>query len=116
MAKLTNTVERWMEERLAEPELRARVEQRMHELKLEEELLALREEKDLTQAQVARLLGISQPAVAKIEAGASNLKLATLLKYAEALGAQVKIELIRRDRTSRGRRIAARGARAKAAR
>lgn len=97
MARLTRSVMRWVDERLArDADLRRRVERRMAELRLEEALLALRESRGLTQAQVAKLLGISQPAVAKLEAGARNVKLATLCRYAEALGAQLRVELVRR--------------------
>ena len=92
MAKLTSTVTQWMDDQLAQdPALRARVEQRMQELKLEEDLVALRQARGLTQAQVARLLGVSQPVVARWEAGGANLELRTLVRWVTALGGSLDV-------------------------
>ncbi len=92
--KLTNQTERWMEERLADPTLRARVDQRMQELQLAEDLVALREAQGMTQRQLARLLDVSQPAIAKLESGqATNLRLKTLVRVTEALGGQLQVTI-----------------------
>ena len=93
MAKLTQHVTRWMDAALArDPALQARVAQRMNELKLEEDLVALREARGLTQAQVGKLLGVSQPAIAKIESGAvKNLQLKTLVRLITALGGRLEV-------------------------
>ncbi len=92
MAKLTTGTMRWVDEQLAEdPKLRARVERRMQELKLEEDLVALRQARHLTQAQVGRLLGVSQPVVARWEAGGANLELRTLVRWVTALGGSLDV-------------------------
>jgi transcriptional regulator with XRE-family HTH domain len=93
--KLTNDVMRWVDAQLAQdPGLRERVEQRMAELRLEEELVALREARGLTQGQLAKLLGISQPAVAKIEAGRQrNIGLRTLMNFITALGGELQVRV-----------------------
>ena len=93
--KLTNDVMQWVDAQLAQdPGLRERVEQRMAELRLEEELVALREARGLTQGQLARLLGISQPAVAKIEAGRQrNIGLRTLMNFITALGGELQVRV-----------------------
>jgi transcriptional regulator with XRE-family HTH domain len=93
--KLTNDVMQWVDAQLArDPGLRERVEQRMAELRLEEELVALREARGLTQGQLARLLGISQPAVAKIEAGRQrNIGLRTLMNFITALGGELQVRV-----------------------
>lgn len=94
MAKLTNTVTRWLDDQLAQdPALRARVEQRMQELKLEEDLVALRQARGLTQAQVGKLLGVSQPVVARWEAGGANLELRTLVRWVTALGGSLEVSV-----------------------
>lgn len=46
-----------------------------------------------TQAQVAEDMGVSQPAVAKIEAGKVK-SLDTLRRYAKAIGCTVRVEII----------------------
>lgn len=54
------------------------------------ELVAARERAGLTQAEVARLMGISQSAVARIESGARDPHLSTLRRYAVAVGVTVE--------------------------
>ena len=96
MARVTHDVMRWVDDRLAQdPALRERVEARLAELRIEQELIALREAQGLTQAQVAKLLGVSQPAVAKIESGSENLTLRTLLRVVTALGGAIKLEVLK---------------------
>lgn len=71
MAKLTQHVTRWMDTALArDPALHARVAQRMNELKLEEDLVALREARGRTTRAVA---GCSQGQDAGCGAGVWNL-------------------------------------------
>ena len=53
---------------------------------LVEELVARRTELGLTQTQVAARMGTSQSAVARVEAGALDVRLSTLERYAAALG------------------------------
>jgi transcriptional regulator with XRE-family HTH domain len=49
-------------------------------------LVSLRQTEGLSQADVARLMGTSQPAVARLESGTGDVRLSTLARYAEALG------------------------------
>jgi DNA-binding XRE family transcriptional regulator len=94
MAKVTHGVMRWADEQLAQDSaLRERVEARLAELRLEQDLVALREARGLTQAQTARLLGVSQPAIAKLESGRENLTVRTLVKMVTALGGDVAIRI-----------------------
>lgn len=53
-----------------------------------------REEAGLSQAQLARRMGVSQQAYAKLESPDSNLTMATLERAAEALGMSVNVELV----------------------
>jgi transcriptional regulator with XRE-family HTH domain len=86
---------RWIDGQLeAEPVLARAVEHRLAEMKLEQQIVALREKRGLTQKQLARLLGTSQPYVAKLESGrVRNLGVKTLVKCARALGASVSIRM-----------------------
>ncbi len=54
------------------------------------ELVELRKAARRTQADVAKTLGISQAAVAKLE-GRPDIQLSTLARYAKSLGAKLKL-------------------------
>ena len=56
------------------------------------ELISARTKAKLTQAQVARRMGTSQSAVARIESGRTP-SLTSLRKYARAVGRKVEIRL-----------------------
>jgi transcriptional regulator with XRE-family HTH domain len=87
--------ESWLKRSLREdPALAARVEKRLAEMRIEQDLIALRQSRGLTQAQLARMLGVSQPAVAKMEAQGGNLEIRTLARAAEVLDARLEIRLI----------------------
>jgi DNA-binding Xre family transcriptional regulator len=94
---------RWIDTRLAQdPALRTRVEETLREMRIEQDLVALRAERGLSQRDLARLLGISQPAIAKIESGkVKNVQLRTLARMAAALGGQLKVEIVRDGRPRR---------------
>jgi predicted transcriptional regulator len=51
----------------------------------------------LSQTEVAARMGTSQSAVARLEAGALDVRLSTLARYAEALGDDVDVHLLRGD-------------------
>jgi transcriptional regulator with XRE-family HTH domain len=53
------------------------------------ELAARREAVGLTQTEVAALMGTSQSAVARLEAGRADLRASTLERYAAAVGTQI---------------------------
>lgn len=76
-----------------DPEMLAR--QRIRELmrRLAEE----RSRRGLTQAEVARKMGTSQPYVAKLETGANEPKLSTFLLYAGIVAGAVFLGRILRD-------------------
>jgi len=52
-----------------------------------------RQARGLTQAQLARTAGVSQPAVAQLESPDSNPTVATLERVAEALGCRLEVAL-----------------------
>jgi DNA-binding XRE family transcriptional regulator len=57
------------------------------------ELIAERRAAGLSQAEVADRMGTSQPAVARVEAGAVDVRLSTLQRYAEAVGRRLELRL-----------------------
>lgn len=91
----------WIDEQLeADPRLAREVDEILSEMRLEQDLAALREKRKLTQRQVAKLIGTSQPYVAKLESGrVRNVEVGTLVKYARALGGTVTIQIKPASRT-----------------
>ncbi|ECN8698861.1 helix-turn-helix transcriptional regulator [Salmonella enterica subsp. enterica serovar Enteritidis] len=63
------------------------------EMILEVGLQMMREELQLSQKQVAEAMGISQPAVTKLEQRGNDLKLATLKRYVEAMGGKLSLDV-----------------------
>ena len=94
-ARAPRTINEWMaREHARDPGRRQRVEALLRELEIEQDLIALRERRGLSQSELAKLVGVSQPAIAKIESRRSkNLTLATLAKLIAALGGRLKIEI-----------------------
>jgi transcriptional regulator with XRE-family HTH domain len=67
-------------------------------MKLEQQIVALREKRGLTQRQLASLLGTSQPYVAKLESGrVKNVGVRTLVKCARVFGVFVSIRMVPAD-------------------
>ncbi len=62
------------------------------------ELRWARENAGLTQAELAKRAGVSQPAIAQLEDPDSNPTVETLQKVAKALGAELTIRLENRER------------------
>ena len=57
------------------------------------DLVATRQAAGLSQAEVAALMGTSQSAVARLEAGPSDVRASTLERYAAAVGSEVTWKL-----------------------
>ena len=87
---------------LADPEVKAEYEKLADEFALLDEFLKARAAQGLTQAQVAEKIGTTQSAVARMESGSGrhSPSLATLTKYADALGCKLEVRLIRRSRVT----------------
>lgn len=95
-AHQTQTVQAWIERELkSDAELRRQVEETLNRTRIEQDLAALRERRNVSQRQLAEALGVKQPVIAKIESGqGKNLELRTLIKIAAALGARVKVLIV----------------------
>lgn len=93
---------KWVDRKIAsDAELRRMVEENLAEMRVEQELAALRDKLGITQRELAARMGVTQPAIAKLESGrAKNLELRTLCRWATALGGQLEIIV----RTGRPRR------------
>lgn len=73
------------------PERRQKVEAIAQEMIREIQLSKLREELNLSQKQLAAALGVSQPAIAKLEQKDNDPRLSTLKRYIEAMGGKLKL-------------------------
>ncbi len=76
-----------------DPEMEARVRQGVEELRIRAKLHAARKEAGLTQDQVAERMRVNRSYVSRLENHPENMKLATLNKYAQAVGMRVEIAL-----------------------
>jgi len=85
-------VETWLKKKLKDPKFKAEYDRLEPEFALARELIGARLKAKLTQAQVARRMGTSQSAVARIESGRTP-SLTSLRKYARAVGRKVEIRL-----------------------
>ena len=83
---------------LSDPAVRAEYERiEREEMPMFDAILSARKEAGLTQAQVAQRMGTKAPAVARLEnaliTGSPSPSLATLRKYAAALGKRLEVRL-----------------------
>ena len=80
---------------MEDPEFREEYARVDDEFKLIEALVRARTAAKLTQAELARRLGTTQSAVARLEGGRVSPSLATLRRYAEATGTRLTVGLER---------------------
>lgn len=78
---------------LKDPEFRKEYDALEPEYKLAIALIRLRLAKGLTQEELARLLNTKQESIARLESGSSLPSLSTVKKVANALDAEVEINL-----------------------
>ena len=90
----------WEKKVLAAPGAAERVSEIEHELRLAAGLTALREAAGLSQRDLAKRIGVSQPRVAAIERS-RNVTIDVLEQYVDAVGGQLEVS-VRKG----GRRIA----------
>jgi len=84
-----------LREDLKDPEFKRHYDEEKQALKLAMKITALREQKGLSQQQLAKLMGTSQQAISRIESGEyEGFTLKTLEKVAEATGMKVKIDFV----------------------
>jgi transcriptional regulator with XRE-family HTH domain len=87
----------WEKRVLAEPGAAERVAEIADGLRLAAGLTALREQAGLSQRDVARLLGVSQPRIAAIEKS-RNVTIDVLEQYVEAVGGQLEVTVRKGNR------------------
>ncbi len=100
---------RWIDHQVeTDADLKRKVEEYLNEMMIEQKLAVLRSERGMTQAQLAKRLGVSQPHIAKLEAGrAKNIELRTLCRWATALGAKLTVDVVLSGGARKRKRTAA---------
>jgi predicted XRE-type DNA-binding protein len=84
------------------PAFHAQVEEELAAINVAQDLVALRESRGLSQAQLAERLGITQSAIAQLEsAQPKNVELRTLVRVAAALGGHVDVSIRPRRKAER---------------
>jgi transcriptional regulator with XRE-family HTH domain len=94
--------EQVLEEHLRDPEVRAEWERLAPARAVAISLLGYRLDHGLTQTALGRLLGMSQPAIARLEAGDHLPTLQTLLKLSEVLGLEILVTMTPRSNNQDG--------------
>jgi len=79
---------------LKNSEVRRGYEEAAVEFALSESLLKARAEAHMSQEEVAKKLKTTQSAIARLEAGRTYPSVRTLRRYADAVGAELKIQLV----------------------
>lgn len=64
---------------------------------LVQEIVRVRQEENMTQAELAKKIGIQQSNVSRLERGRSNPSIEFLERVAKGLGRKLKIEFIKDD-------------------
>jgi DNA-binding XRE family transcriptional regulator len=78
---------------LADPEVKAEYDALAPEFEIAAELVKARLRARLSQAELARRMGTSQSAIARLESGQTLPSTKTLLRYAEATGSRFHLRL-----------------------
>ena len=102
---------RYYERQMSDPEIRELVERELEHLRIGVLIARIREERHLSQTQLAARAGMSASKISAIENSPKNVELATLIRIAHALGYQFRPEFVR---TKASRRAQWRPARASA--
>ena len=75
------------------PESQDRIQKMADELRLQTQLYLIREELEISQKELAEILGINQPSLSAIENRGHDLKISTIKKYVEAMGGKLRIDV-----------------------
>jgi ribosome-binding protein aMBF1 (putative translation factor) len=101
MARITELHKKWMKE----PKYRKAYEALEEEFVLASAVMDVRNRAGLTQQQLARRMGTTQPVVARLESGRSRPSMRTLERLADATGSRLLISFAPRKANGRLKRI-----------
>ncbi|MCY9848408.1 MULTISPECIES: helix-turn-helix domain-containing protein [Pectobacterium] len=78
---------------LSNPEVKKAYEDEAQEEALRAVLIEMKSKSGLTSTEIAARMGVSQPAVSRLERNVSSASISTLQRYAAACGMQLKLSL-----------------------
>ena len=84
----------FLKRKLQDPEFRAAYAAEDQRIELVLQIIKLRQERGMTQADLARAIGTRQANVSRLERFDSNLTVGTLERVAQALGVSLRIDLV----------------------
>lgn len=90
MTKMSDLKRKWMQD----PQFRAEYQKADADYSIIEALVRARQEANLSQADLARKIGTTQSAVARLESGNISPSISTLQRYAAATGTRLRLELV----------------------
>jgi len=97
MARIAEMHKKWMKE----PKYRKAYEALEEEFVLASAVMDVRNRAGLTQQELARKMGTTQPVIARLESGRSRPSMRTLERLAEATGSRLLISFERRTPSRR---------------
>jgi len=90
MSKLAELKKQWMQD----AEVREAYHSHAYEFEIARALIEARADAGLTQAEVAKRMGTTQSAIARIEGGAQLPSMKSVIRYATAIGARPVLQLV----------------------
>ena len=84
-------------ELLENPDIRRQYEALEPKYQLIQSIIARRNELSISQRELARLAGMQQPAICRLERGDRNVTVGTLFKVVNALGMNLDVSTIRSE-------------------
>jgi len=97
MTKLAELKKQWMQD----ADTREAYEAHAYEFEIARSLIEARADAGLTQAEVAKRMGTTQSAIARIEGGSQLPSMKSVIRYAVAVGARPVLQLVRGIRETR---------------
>ena len=88
------TFNAFLENQLKNPEFKTEWERLEPEFQIIRSLIEVRKEKHLSQKELAKITGINQADISRIENGNANPSLRTLQRLATGLGMKLKLEFV----------------------
>jgi transcriptional regulator with XRE-family HTH domain len=97
---MTSNLKQFKRRALSRPAVKAAYDASAEEFAFLDEVLKARAESGLTQAEVAERIGTTQSAIARLESAEPrhSPSIATLQRYAKALGYKVEVKLVKERR------------------
>jgi ribosome-binding protein aMBF1 (putative translation factor) len=105
MTEKKTRAQQFMEEQLRDPEVAASFSEGLEALRVSVKIAQLREQRGLTQTQLATRMRTRAPVISRLESG-GECTLKTLKKVADALDAVLQIDLIPREKLRKPRKAA----------